>query len=120
MAASSSMMRMRGEGGVLRRRTGTLVGELQEFQACIDVLAYRRCRSLRGVRAGNSRRKVVPVAYFGLDHYFAGVLLHDAVGDGKAEACAFVLALLGFDLGGEEGVVDAVEVLALDTLRRCR
>ncbi len=44
----------------------------------------------------------------------AGVLLHDAVADGEAKAGAFVLALLGFALGGEEGIVDAVEVLLLD------
>ena len=42
------------------------------------------------------------------------MLLHDAVADGEAEAGALVLALLRFALGGEEGIVDAVEVLSLD------
>ena len=42
------------------------------------------------------------------------MLLHDAVGDGEAEAGALVLAGGRLDLGGEKGVVDAVEVFALD------
>ena len=44
-----------------------------------------------------------------LDADLAGVLLHDAVGDGEAEAGAFALAFLGCALGGEEGIVDAAE-----------
>ena len=49
-----------------------------------------------------------------LDVNLSGVLLHDAVADGESEAGAFVLALLRLGLGGEEGIVDAVEMLALD------
>jgi len=45
----------------------------------------------------------------------AGVLLKDAVGDDEAEAGAFVLSGFGLGLGGEEGVVDPVEVLLLNS-----
>jgi hypothetical protein len=40
----------------------------------------------------------------------AGVLLNDAVADGEAEAGAAALAGLGRGLGGEEGIVDALEM----------
>ncbi len=58
-------------------------------------------------------------ADFALDVNLAGVLLHDAVADGKAQAGALVLAFLRLGLGGEEGIVDAVQMLALDAACRC-
>ena len=49
-----------------------------------------------------------------LDVNLAGVLLNDAVGDGEAEAGAALVARLGRGLGGEERIVDALEVLGRD------
>ncbi len=48
------------------------------------------------------------------DVNFAGVFLDDAVGDGEAEAGAAAVAGLGRGFGGEEGIVDALEVLGRD------
>src|SRR5271154_738055 len=49
------------------------------------------------------------------DMNLAGVLLKDAVGDGEAEAGAFMLAGFGLGFGGEEGIVDTVEMLEFDS-----
>ena len=53
-------------------------------------------------------------AELALDVDLAGVLLHDSVADGKSKAGALVRAFLRFGLRGEEGIVDAVQMLALD------
>ena len=50
----------------------------------------------------------------------AGVLLDDAVGDGEAQAGAAALAFLRRGLGGEERIVDALNVLRRDAAIRCR
>ena len=49
-----------------------------------------------------------------LDVNFAGVLLNDAVGDREAESGAAPVARSGSGLGGEEGIVDALQVLGRD------
>src|ERR1700722_8917070 len=79
-----------------------------------------RCRRRIGDQSGASTRggelELEGGTYAGLafDVNLAGMLLHDAVADGEAQACAFVLALLRLGLGGKERVVDAMEMLALD------
>src|ERR1035441_1496375 len=49
-----------------------------------------------------------------LDMDLAGVFLDDAVGDGEAEAGAAPVARLGHCFGGEERIVDALEILGSD------
>ena len=49
-----------------------------------------------------------------LDMNLAGVLLNDAVGNGKAKAGAAPLAWSGRGLGGEERIVDALEMFGRD------
>src|ERR1700730_212412 len=49
-----------------------------------------------------------------LDVYLPGMLLHDSVADGKSEAGAFGRPIHWLGLGGEEGVVDAVEMFPFD------
>ena len=56
-----------------------------------------------GTAAGNSRRKTVPTPTSALHVDLAGVLLNDAVGDGEAEAGAFVLAIAGLVLVVKKG-----------------
>ena len=49
-----------------------------------------------------------------LDMNLAGMLLDDAVGDGKTQAGAAAVAGFGHGLGGEKRIVDALEVLGSD------
>ena len=49
-----------------------------------------------------------------LDMNLAGVLLDDAVGDGKAKTGAAAVSRPGRGLGGEERIVDALEMLGSD------
>ena len=55
-----------------------------------------------------------------LDMNLAGVFLDDAVGDGKAQPDAAAVAGPGRGLGGEEGIVDALEVFGSDAASRSR
>jgi len=48
------------------------------------------------------------------DVNFSGVFLNDAVGDGEPQAGAAAVAGPDHGLGGEEGIVDALEVLGRD------
>ena len=49
-----------------------------------------------------------------LDMNLAGVFLDDAVGNGEAQASAAAVAGPGRGFGGEERIVDALEVLGSD------
>src|SRR5580765_7342344 len=60
-------------------------------------------RKFHGERRAGSRRAV--------HTNLAGVLLDDAVGHGQAQSGASAVAGLRFVLGGEERIVDAVNVL---------
>ena len=53
-----------------------------------------------------------PIGAFDMD--LSGMLLNDAVGDGKAQAGAAALPVAGRGFGGEERIVDALEVLGRD------
>src|SRR3954463_6976206 len=57
-------------------------------------------------------------AEFALNVDLAGVLLHDSVAHGKAEAGAFMRSILRLCFCSEEGIVDAVEMLSLDAAAR--
>src|SRR5665213_507072 len=119
MPASSSMMRMLA--GAAPGRTGAASDRL--IVAASDMyslsgywLGRGSCgafhfRWTRGEQIGcrEFEAELGAFADGAVDVDLAGVLLHDAVGDGEAEAGAFALAFLGGALGGEEGVVDAAE-----------
>ena len=77
----------------------------QECQRCSGGDCLRRGTQLEG---GTDTE-------FAFDVNLSGVFLHDAIADCQTEAGAFVLALLRLGLGGEKGIVDAVEMLALDS-----
>src|ERR1700678_557878 len=47
---------------------------------------------------------------------FAGMFLDDSIGNGKTEAGAAAIAWLGCRLGGEEGIVDALEMFGRNAL----
>src|SRR5271157_1760605 len=49
-----------------------------------------------------------------LDMYLAGVLLDDAVGDGKPQAGTAAVASAGYVFGGEKRIVDALQVFGRD------
>src|ERR1700677_5202837 len=82
--------------------------------------ACRRLWRNRRTYAGGRELQLEGCAHAKLAFYMdlSGVLLHDAVGDRESKPGTFVLALLRLRLGGEERVVDTMEVLALDATAR--
>src|SRR5258708_7221771 len=78
--------------------------------------ALRPIGSDCGTGAGGWELQLEGGAYseLALDVDLAGVLLHDSVADGKAEAGALMRSILRLGLRCEEWVVDAVEMFSLD------
>src|ERR1700733_6804844 len=125
MAASSSMMRMRGSPTTRAVRcrwrvsaASSVVSDMHRLSLYNLGLALWRLRDGGGTcaRGGELQLEGSADADFAFDMDLAGVFLHDAVADGEAEPGAFVLSFLGLGLGGEKGIVDAVEVLLLDAI----
>src|SRR5437762_647965 len=109
MAASSSMMRMEpSEPPGITSLVSCLGTSCSLTALCIDGLPsgdwdHREIEMELGASAG-----------LALNADLAGVLLNDAVGDGKSEAGAAALAGAVGGLGGEERVVDARDVFGRD------
>src|SRR5271169_6750074 len=102
ISASSSMM------STAPARPGVPFNRLREMTAASDIFCLRR-NSLpaQGKIQGESRSGPGLALHTNL----AGMFLDDAVGDGKTEAGAAGLAFARRSLGGEEGIVNALNVL---------
>src|ERR1700734_1197282 len=107
MPASSSTTRMEAVAalpltgdsgaGVLKGRSSSVMGSGMDRIPRQRKLKMKRCAGADGA--------------FDVD--LSCMLLNDAVGDGKTQAGTALVARLC--LGGEEGIVDALEVLGRDT-----
>ncbi len=102
IAASSSMMRMRG-GGIRTGASGELAGTARVPS---DMRGFPQQGKLKIKRSAQS--------HLTLHVDFSGMFLNDAVGDGEAEAGAAGLPISARGLGGEERIVDAAQVLGGD------
>src|ERR1035438_5929877 len=104
MAASSSMTRMRAR---LSTRPESLA-DADEFKG----------DSTSGMNGFPQQGKFKMEGCAGADGAFdvnlAGVLLDDAVGDGKSQAGAAAVAGTGHILGGKKRIIDSFEVLGRD------
>src|SRR5271156_1571386 len=101
MAASSSMIRIRGCGSGAKL---ALLWGARMPASDMGGLPYRREFEME-------RCSAAQLAFY-LD--LAGVLLDDAVGHRQSQSCAAPLALADRQLGGEEGVVNALHVFERD------
>src|SRR5208282_4227038 len=105
ISASSSMM------STAPARPGVPCNRLREMTAASDIFCLRRNGfPAQGKIQGESR----PGAGLALDTNLASMFLDDAVGDGKAEAGAAGLACARGSLGGEEWIVNALNVFRRD------
>src|SRR5258705_874925 len=84
----------------------------------LDVLhaTLRPIGSDCGTCAGGWELELEGSAYaeFALNMDLSGMLLHDSVANGKAEAGALMRSILRLGLCRKEGVIDAVEMFSLD------
>src|ERR1700733_209435 len=105
ISASSSMM------STAPARPGVPFNKLREITAVSDIFRLRmNCLPAQG----EIQSEGGPGAGLALYSDLSRVFLDDAVGDGKAEPCAASLALTRRSLGGEEGIVNALDVLGRD------
>src|ERR1035438_4232491 len=106
MAASSSMTRIRAKPLARAESPETAVA---------DGFKGSSTSGMNGIpQQGKLELKGCAGADGAFDMNFAGVLLDDAVGDGKSQAGAAAVAGFGGGLGGEKRIVYALEVLRFD------
>src|SRR6185312_15741595 len=115
MAASSSMMRMRGVPTIWAVRCRwrdsaaiSVASDMYRLPLRFLMIVRQDWAGTWRPTAGSGELKLEGSSYAGLTFYMnlAGVLLNNPIADGEAEACALVLAFLRFGLGREEGIVD--------------
>src|SRR6185437_2822687 len=110
MPASSSMTRMLAVGG-LPLACGA---EAEMFKGSSTSGMYR------SPHQGKLKVEGSAGAYGAFHADFAGMLLDDSIGDGKAQTRAAPVARPGGGLGGEERIVDPLQVLRGNAAARIR
>src|SRR6266851_1124216 len=127
IAASSSMMRIRGLPATCAIRCRcrvsaaiSVVSDMHRLPLKFRLVVRARLRSDRWPGAGGRELQLERGSHSELALYMdlAGVLLHDSVGDSESESGALVGTLVRLRLGGKEWIVDTVEVLPLDSCTR--